>query len=137
MAMKGTITAAAIAALLLGGSVTLTLGGCSGDHAESGGASGAAPGSAPDVASGGRYADTSVALYSFRGKVVAVDAGRRAVTIDHEKIGDFMEPMTMPFKVADTTLLSRAVPGRAMAFTIRVAHNTIVLTDVRDTSSGS
>ncbi len=135
MAMKGTITGRAMAALLLGGWVALVLGGCSGNHEETG--SGATSGATSGAVSGGHYADTSVALYSFRGKVVAVDAERRAVTIDHEKIGDFMEPMTMPFKVADTTLLSRAVPGRAMAFTIRVEHNMIVLTDIRDTSSGS
>ena len=40
-------------------------------------------------------------VYKMRGKVVAVDAGKGAITVDHEAIPGFMDAMAMPYKLKD------------------------------------
>jgi hypothetical protein len=37
--------------------------------------------------------------YALRGRVVRLRPGNRVAVIEHEKIGDWMEPMTMEFPV--------------------------------------
>lgn len=39
--------------------------------------------------------------YELKGKVLAVEKDKHLVTVAHEEIKDFMEPMTMPFMVRD------------------------------------
>src|SRR5438105_15456421 len=43
-------------------------------------------------------------LYDMRGKVVAVDAAKPAVTLDHEDIPGLMKAMQMEFPVQDPKL---------------------------------
>jgi protein SCO1/2 len=57
--------------------------------------------------------ESGVKSYPLEGKVVAVDAANRKVTIDHEEIEGFMPAMTMAFMVRekDASLLDGVSPG--------------------------
>jgi protein SCO1 len=62
--------------------------------------------------------------YELQGRVVAVDAGARQLTIAHHDIPGLMEGMTMPFQVSDkdTWVFKSIAPGDQV-------HATLVLTD--------
>lgn len=62
----------------------------------------------------------NVTRYAFRGVVKAVHLARRQATIKHEKVGDYMEPMTMPFLIKDEAVLKRLQPGDAISATLVV-----------------
>jgi Cu/Ag efflux protein CusF len=61
-----------------------------------------------------------MATYTFKGVVTAIDVAASKVTIDHEKIGDYMEAMTMQFDVADPTMLEGLKVGDEKAFVLHV-----------------
>ena len=67
-------------------------------------------------------------VYEFRGTIVAVDAPRRIVEIDHEAIPGVMPAMTMPYEVADAGLLSGITPGDRVRGTLRVDSRGYVIT---------
>jgi Cu(I)/Ag(I) efflux system periplasmic protein CusF len=58
--------------------------------------------------------------YESHGVVTKIDLERGRVTLDHEKIGEWMEPMTMPFKVSDPAMLEGLEVGKRYAFTVEV-----------------
>jgi len=58
--------------------------------------------------------------YELRGQILAVDRGRREITIKHEDIKGFMPGMTMPFKVRDERLLEGREPGDLVLATLVV-----------------
>jgi len=62
--------------------------------------------------------------YDLQGRVVAVDASARQLTIAHRDIPGLMEGMTMPFQVSDkdTWVFKSIAPGDQV-------HATLVLTD--------
>jgi Cu/Ag efflux protein CusF len=68
--------------------------------------------------------------YTFNGIALGIDSAKQMVTIDHEQIADYMEPMTMPFKLADTALYSRVRIGVRQHFTLEVAYNMAKITGV-------
>jgi Cu/Ag efflux protein CusF len=75
-------------------------------------------------AAGAGNADTfsgPTTTYESHGVVKKVDTEHRRVTLDHEQIADWMEPMTMPFPVADESLLEGLEVGKRYAFTVEVA----------------
>jgi Cu/Ag efflux protein CusF len=76
--------------------------------------------------------DTAGRIYVFHGTPRAIDTVRGIITIDHEKIGDLMEAMTMPFPVADRALLEQVAIGRTTHFTLRVDGSTMTITKVQD-----
>lgn len=49
--------------------------------------------------------------YPIKGKVVSVDTANRKAKIDHEAIPDFMDAMTMDFKVKDDWVWDELKPG--------------------------
>jgi Cu/Ag efflux protein CusF len=49
--------------------------------------------------------------FSFTGMVKTVDKPNRRATIKHDKVGDFMEPMTMPFVIKDDKALNELRSG--------------------------
>ena len=61
--------------------------------------------------------------YEVRGKVVRVEAARRSVVIDHEQIPGFMEAMTMPFEVRDSSILDGIEKGQEVEFRLVVQGN--------------
>ena len=58
--------------------------------------------------------------YELSGKVVAVDADARRVTVAHDDIVGFMDAMTMPFTVNDTWALETLAPGGCMGDDLHV-----------------
>jgi len=50
-------------------------------------------------------------VYKLRGKVASTDAARGEVTVNHEAIPGFMEAMTMPYKLKDSSILGELHPG--------------------------
>jgi protein SCO1/2 len=68
--------------------------------------------------------------YTFQGTPLSIDSAKQMVTIDHEAIDGYMEAMTMPFKVADTSLYAKIRIGEKMRFNLEVAYNAARITDV-------
>jgi hypothetical protein len=67
-------------------------------------------------------------IYDLRGTVLALDAARRIVEIDHEAVPGVMPAMAMPYEVADPSLmLGLALRDRVKA-TLRVDSRGYVIT---------
>ena len=73
-------------------------------------------------------ATTPEAVYEIRGMVVAVDAARRLLEIDHEEIPGFMPAMTMPYEVEDASLLQGLAKGDKVRGTLRVDRRGYIIT---------
>lgn len=58
--------------------------------------------------------------YELKGKVVSADKANHKVTISHEKIGDYMEAMTMPFTLTDDWVYGDLTPGAQIQATLVV-----------------
>lgn len=58
--------------------------------------------------------------YESHGTVTKIDTENNRVVLDHEQIGDWMEPMTMPFPIADPAILANVETGKRYAFTVVV-----------------
>ncbi len=71
--------------------------------------------------------------YELRGQVLAVDPGRREITIKHEDIRGFMPGMTMPFKVREGLPLDGWTPGDLVDATLVVAEREAYLSSLRRT----
>lgn len=134
-------------ALTIAGALTISLAACGDNDGSSdaaidsvsttdGTTGGATTTGAPDAPMADTSASTADAAavqeYTFHGTVKKVDTERQMITIDHEKIGDYMDAMTMPFKVADPALLEQVKVGQASHFTLRVAGDQALLTKVQD-----
>ena len=70
--------------------------------------------------------------YTFHGTPVEIDTVRGIITIDHEKIGDLMDAMTMPFPVADRALLSQVTIGKQTHFTLVVDSSRMQIVKIQD-----
>jgi protein SCO1 len=75
-------------------------------------------------------ATTTDGVYEIRGVVVAVDVGRRILEINHEEIPGFMAAMTMPYEVADASLLQGLAPGDRVTGTLRVDRRGYIITSL-------
>ena len=60
-------------------------------------------------------------VYKLRGKVVSTNAKMGEVTVDHEAIPDFMEAMTMPYKLKDASILGELHPGDVITADVLVS----------------
>jgi protein SCO1/2 len=69
-------------------------------------------------------------LYDVRGKVVAVDAAKPAVTIDHEDIPGLMKAMQMEFGVEDPRLLEGIKVGDQVKGRLKKSESGYVLTQL-------
>jgi protein SCO1/2 len=58
--------------------------------------------------------------YEVRGQVLAVNAARGELLVDHEDIKGFMPAMTMSYKVQDPALLEGRTPGELITATLVV-----------------
>ena len=65
------------------------------------------------------------------GTVVAVNPGKRTVTLDHEEIPGRMKAMRMEFGVADASLLDGLTTGNAVAGRLAVRGGDYVLTELK------
>jgi Cu/Ag efflux protein CusF len=61
--------------------------------------------------------------YELKGVVKFVDRPNRSATIKHEKVGDYMGPMTMPFLIKDEKALNTMRPGDQIQATLVVTDD--------------
>jgi Cu/Ag efflux protein CusF len=123
--------AVALALFLAAVLITFTTG-CSGDQPkgdETNDTVVSTPATSPDTTPA-ESTPGEVKSYTFHGVVTAIDEANNMITVDHEKIGDYMEAMTMPFKVADPAILKEVKVGDSTHFTLRVAGDQALITKV-------
>ena len=70
-------------------------------------------------------------IYDFKGRVVAIDAGGKTVTIEHEDIPGLMRAMKMPFTAEDPKLVEGLVPGMAVEGKLKVVSGKYLLTELK------
>jgi protein SCO1/2 len=68
--------------------------------------------------------------YEISGKVVAVDAQKRTVTLDHEDIPGLMQGMEMEFAVDDPSALEGIKPGDQVQGRLRVEDGDYTITSL-------
>ncbi len=73
----------------------------------------------PDAQSG---ANSSFKVYKLRGKVMATNTATGEVTLAHEAIPGFMDAMTMPYKLKDSSVLGELHPGDILTADLLVAQ---------------
>lgn len=69
--------------------------------------------------------------YFVRGVLTAVIADELKLVIAHEEIPNFMEAMTMPFKVKDAAILTNVVIGQKITFRLHVTEDESWVDDIR------
>src|SRR5436309_1466382 len=78
---------------------------------------------------GGDKAETGgEKLYDVRGKVVAIDAAKSAVTLNHEDIPGLMKAMEMEFRVDDPKLLEGVKVGDQVQGRLKKVESGYILT---------
>ena len=80
-----------------------------------------------------RQAGPPARQFTLVGQVQAVAPDRNEITIKHEDIKNFMQGMTMPFKVQDPALLKDRVPGDLVTATLGVGEVEASLSPVTKT----
>jgi protein SCO1 len=75
-------------------------------------------------------------LYEVKGKVVAVDAQKPSVTLDHEDIPGLMQAMTMEFAIPDPHLLNGITVGDSVRGRIRKDEGGYVLRSLEKKAGG-
>ena len=68
-------------------------------------------------------ADANVKVYKLRGKVVSTDAAKGEVLLNHDAIPDFMDAMTMPYKLKSANILSELHPGDVLTADLLVSQD--------------
>ncbi|HCV43220.1 MAG TPA: hypothetical protein DGH68_07025 [Bacteroidetes bacterium] len=61
--------------------------------------------------------------FPIRGEVVAIDTAKHRLMISHEAIPNYMDAMTMPFKVKNLGLLMSAQVGDSIQGVLAVSKN--------------
>jgi protein SCO1 len=75
-------------------------------------------------------ATTQGKRYDFKGTIVSLDKANQMATISHEEVKDFMDAMTMPFKLKDAWPLDVMKPGDEVQATLVVTEDSAWLEDV-------
>jgi Cu/Ag efflux protein CusF len=68
--------------------------------------------------------------YEIKGKIVAVDPGKPAVTLDHEDIPGLMIGMEMEFGVTDPKLVEGLKPGDPVQGRLKKSDSGYVITQL-------
>ena len=66
--------------------------------------------------------ESNVKVYKLRGKVVSANPATGEVTLNHEAISGFMDAMTMPYKLKDSSILSELHPGDVITADVLVSQ---------------
>jgi Cu/Ag efflux protein CusF len=69
--------------------------------------------------------------YPMKGEVKSVDPAGKMAVIAHEKIGDWMEAMTMEFPIQPDEELSRIKPGDRIEATVVVGEVKYYVTGIK------
>ena len=77
-----------------------------------------------------------VKRYPMVGEIVALDSGTHNATIKHEKIGDWMEAMTMEYTIKPDSEFAKLHVGDRIQATVVVQDPVYWVTDVKVTGAG-
>lgn len=77
-----------------------------------------------------KEAAASEKRYPMRGEVIRVEAASQVANIKHEKIGDWMDAMTMDFPVKPKSELDKIAPGDQITGTVVVKDMDYYLTNI-------
>jgi protein SCO1/2 len=66
---------------------------------------------------------SSYKVYKLRGKVVASNSAKGEVTLNHDAIPDYMDAMTMPYRLKDLSILSELHPGDVITADVLVSQD--------------
>ncbi len=67
-------------------------------------------------------------VFEATGRIDTIVPNRKHVVLAHGDIPGFMDAMTMPFRVADTSVVTGLQKGDSVSFTVRVAGPLIEIT---------
>ena len=70
-------------------------------------------------------------IYDIKGKVVSLDAEKKAVRLDHEDIPGFMKAMEMDFSVQDSKMLTSLKAGDQVHGRLKVKDSKYVITELQ------
>lgn len=85
--------------------------------------------------SGADASQTTTQIFSVKGVVKELQPAGRTVVIKHEKIGDYMPAMTMPFETRDTNELAGLKPGDEVSFRLLVTQKDSWVDQIAKTGS--
>jgi Cu/Ag efflux protein CusF len=74
--------------------------------------------------------DAKDKTYHVQGKVVAVDADNKKITLDHEDIPGLMRAMKMPFAVDNAKVLEGLKPGDMVEGKLKVKSGEYVILEL-------
>lgn len=69
--------------------------------------------------------------YDIKGKVVAINTGKKPVTLDHEDIPGLMQAMQMDFAVESTAVLEGLKPGDQVEGRLKVRSGDYIITELK------
>lgn len=81
---------------------------------------------APDAATTGAAKE-----YEIQGKVVAVGADKRSITLDHEEVPGLMKAMEMKFNVEEASVVEGVNAGDRVAGNLRVEGSDYTITRLK------
>ena len=70
-------------------------------------------------------------LYSVRGVILSRDAARNTLNLDHERIPDFMEAMTMDYAVRGADVKTLPADKKRIEAKLHVTERAYWITDVK------
>ncbi|MCU1336284.1 MAG: electron transport protein SCO1/SenC [Bryobacterales bacterium] len=76
--------------------------------------------------------DEPLRHYPLHGEVLRLDAQGKIAAIKHEKIGDWMEAMTMEFPVKDQSEFDKLHPGEKINATVFVQGNSYWVGEIQE-----
>ena len=76
--------------------------------------------------------DQPIRQYALHGEVLRLDSQGRIAAIKHEKIGDWMEAMTMEFPVKDQPEFDKLRAGEKINATVFVQGNSYWVADIHE-----
>jgi Cu/Ag efflux protein CusF len=75
--------------------------------------------------------DEPLRRYALHGEVLRLDAQGKIAAIKHQKIGDWMEAMTMEFPVKDQAEFDKLRPGETINATVFVQGNSYWVAEIQ------
>lgn len=76
--------------------------------------------------------DEPLKQYALHGEVLRLDSQGKIAAIKHEKIGDWMEAMTMEFPVKDPAEFDKLRIGETINATVNVQGNSYWVSDIHE-----
>ena len=76
--------------------------------------------------------DEPLKKYALHGEVLRLDTQGKIAAIKHEKIGDWMEAMTMEFPVKDQAEFDKLKTGETINATVNVQGNSYWINDIQE-----